>query len=161
MLMVLGGLVSLVGLLFTVLGLLVGSVGEVPAELQDQLGNLSISSLGGLVVVLGLMLAGYGAAGLAGGIGALLRRGWGRGTGMIVGGIGAIFSMSGVFPTRGAEISAVISLALLAAFSYSAWALVSARAWFTPREGEAPPAPVEPPSAPVEPPSVPPESRPG
>ncbi len=131
-LIVLGALIGLGGLLFTLLGALVGAVGEVPPELSDQLGSLSLNAVGGLAIVVGLALAAFGAVSVASGIGALVGRSWARVAGMIAALLGTIFSLTGIFPVSdGALAGGIVSLLLVATYAFSAWTLITSAGWFT------------------------------
>jgi hypothetical protein len=131
-LIVLGVLFGLGGLLVTLLGALVGAAGEVPPELSDQLGSLSLNAIGGLAILVGLALTAFGAVSVASGIGALAGRSWARVAGMIAALLGTIFSLTGIFPVSDGAIAAgIVSLVLVATYAFSAWGLITSAGWFT------------------------------
>jgi len=131
-LIVLGVIVGLLGLLFVLGGSLIGSIGDAP-DLQDQLGGIP-SAFGGFVATIGIIVVIYGLAQIVAGIYVFPGKSWARITGLILAVLGALFGLLGVIPGEGSNAGGiVVSLVVLAAYAFSAWALATNGRWFAPR----------------------------
>jgi hypothetical protein len=114
-LMVIGVVVTLIGLLFILGGALIGSVGNRP-----DLG----SDLNGL----------WGALELMSGIFALLGRAWARILAIVISVLGALFAVLGIVGSRAEGAgSPAVSLVLLVAYVFVIWAMASGGRYFAER----------------------------
>lgn len=81
-----GGIVAVVLAAFTLLiGLAVALLGDAINDFADDLGNA--------IVLIGLAVAAFGGFGLAAGIGAIMRRGWGRICSIVFGSVNGVFAL--------------------------------------------------------------------
>jgi hypothetical protein len=129
-LILLGVLVCLVGALVLLAGAIFPTLMDSP-EFQVQIGDLP-EAAGALFVVLGAILTGWGILEIVSGIFVLRGRGWARLTGIILAALGMLFALVGVLPGEGGMTAGgvAISVTVLAAYAYVAWALITSGAWF-------------------------------
>lgn len=130
-LIVLGVLIGFAGLLFALVGAAFPAMRESP-DLVDQLGPLP-ESFGVFILVLGLVLLGWGVMEVLAGAFVMRRRTWARIAGIVTGILGALAGLAGSLPgDTGANVVAIsISLLFLGAHVYAIWVLVRAGAWFS------------------------------
>jgi hypothetical protein len=129
-LIVMGVLIALAG---AACGLFAGAAGSIAS--QDTSGLLGGLGMG--LAVIGIILLVLGIASIAAGAGALGGKGWARWTGVIVsvlmvilGVLAILGSMSGVGQNM---TSLVFWLIVTVAYALTAWALISANAFFSAR----------------------------
>lgn len=128
-LIVLGLLVSLLGALAVLAGLVFPSVAESP-DIRGQFGELS-AALGGLILVVGAFILAYGLAELLTGIFLLAGRAWTRISGLVLAVLGILLSLVGVLPTEGGGAGTSLGFGIvLAAYAFVAWVLASQGSWF-------------------------------
>jgi hypothetical protein len=129
-LIVCGVLVGLLGLLFVLGGSLIGSMGDVP-ELQDQLAGVP-AAFGGFIATIGLIVVIYGIAQIVTGIYVFPGKSWARITGLILAVLGGLLALLGMLPgEQGVNASGIlVSLLVLAAYAFTAWALATNGRWF-------------------------------
>jgi hypothetical protein len=125
---VLGVLVGLFGALSLLAGAVFPSISET-ADFRDQFGNIS-SALGGLLLVIGILLLGFGVAQVITGIFVLPGRPWARMSGLVLAVLGILFSLVGVLPGEGNAGGSIVFAILLLAYAFSAWVLASKGSWF-------------------------------
>lgn len=103
------------GIVAVVLALFIGLAGFAIVLLGDFFGNWD-SDIGGVVILLGLAVLAFAAFGLAAGIGAILRRGWGKVCTIVFGAVNGVISLASFGSDDGAGGSItylVISLAIV------------------------------------------------
>jgi hypothetical protein len=129
-LIVCGVLVGLLGLLFVLGGSLIGSMGDAP-ELQEQLGGVP-AAFGGFIATIGLIVVVYGIAQVVTGIYVFPGKSWARIAGLILAVLGGLLALLGMFPSdQGVNAGGIIvSLVILAAYAFTAWALATNGRWF-------------------------------
>jgi hypothetical protein len=128
-LLVLGVLGALFGLLFFALAGMVGSLGQ--GGFFDEVPGMPPgfeTSIGGFVAVIGVIVIVYSLLYVAGGIGVLRSRGWGRVIGIVVGIISGLIWLAGVFsPSTSAngQSGILFSVVLLAIHAYIVVVLIA------------------------------------
>jgi hypothetical protein len=129
-LIVCGVLVGLLGLLFVLGGSLIGSMGDAP-ELQEQLGGVP-AAFGGFIATIGLIVVVYGIAQIVTGIYVFPGKSWARIAGLILAVLGGLLALLGMFPSdQGVNAGGIlVSLVILAAYAFTAWALATNGRWF-------------------------------
>ena len=131
-LIVIGSLVSLLGLLVVLGGALIGTVGEKP-DLGVDLPCVT-GAVGGIVAAIGLIVVLFGVLELMSGIFALLGRSWARILALVIAGLGALFALLGVVGSRSSDAGGpVINIVLLVAYIFVIWALATAGRWYAER----------------------------
>lgn len=120
-LIVLGGLLVLLGLLFVLTAPLMGDLANDP-DFVAQFGDIS-DSLQSFALTLGIVMGMFGAVQLLAGSFVLMRRTWARVTGMICAVLGGLFALLFVF--SGQPISTVIGLAVVTSYGYAFWVLTT------------------------------------
>jgi hypothetical protein len=129
-LIVSGVLVGLLGLLFVLGGSLIGSMGDAP-ELQDQLAGVP-PAFGGFIATIGLIVVIYGIAQIVTGIYVFPGKSWARIAGLILAVLGGLLALLGMLPgEQGVNaVGIVVSLLVVAAYAFTAWALATNGRWF-------------------------------
>jgi hypothetical protein len=124
-LLVLGILGALVSLLVLLAAGMVGSLGNSGAF--DEVPGMPAGFeriIGGLFLVVAIIIIGYTVLAIAGGIGVLRSRSWGRVLGIIVGVIGTLTWLAGVFSPDSNRGGAIFAFVLLAVHLYIAIILI-------------------------------------
>jgi hypothetical protein len=130
-LIVLGVLIALLGILFVLGGSLIGNMGDAP-ELQDQLEGVP-AAFGGILATIGVIVVLYGLGQIVTGIFVLPGRSWARIAGLILAVLGGLLALVGMLPSGQDGVNAgsiLVSLVVLAAYAYTAWALATNGRWF-------------------------------
>jgi hypothetical protein len=128
-LIVIGSLVTLLGLLVVLGGALIGSLGDRP-DLGVDLPGVT-GAVGGIVAVIGLIVVLFGVIELMSGIFALQGRAWARILAMVIAGLGAMFALLGIVGTQsGNSGGPAIDIVLLVAYIFVIWAMASAGRWY-------------------------------
>jgi len=128
-LIVLGTLVSLLGLFVVLGGALIGSMGDSPS-LGIDLEGLP-DAIGGFVAVLGAVVLGFGVVELLSGIFSLLGRAWARILAIVMSVLGGLFALIGILGSRsGDAASPIVNVVLLAAYVFVVWAMARAGRYF-------------------------------
>jgi hypothetical protein len=131
-LIVIGSLVSLLGLLVVLGGALIGSLGE-GQNLGVDLPGVT-GAVGGIVAIIGLIVVLFGVLELMSGIFALLGRAWARILAMVIAGLGALFALLGVVGSGSSDAGGqVINIVLLVAYIFVIWAMATAGRWYAER----------------------------
>ena len=126
-LIVMGVLIALAG---AACGLLGGAVSTADQQLPG------FGAFGGLIAIIGIVLLVLGIASIAAGAGALGGKGWARWTGVIVSVLMVIFGVLGILGSLGSTVGSnmtgmVFWLIVTVAYALTAWALISASAFFS------------------------------
>jgi hypothetical protein len=129
-LIVLGALTLLIGLLLLLgAALFAGAAGNVTPQAEvPGLGGM-LGAFAGIILVVMIIVLGFGALQLVTGIKVLSGRPWARVTGIVVGVIGGIFALAGI-GGEDAGGGVIISLALAAANAFVVFALATGGDWF-------------------------------
>ena len=131
-LMVLGVLVTLIGLLFILGGALIGGVGNRP-DLGIDLNGFS-GAVGGIVAVVGAIVVVFGVLELLSGIFTMLGRAWARILAIVISVLGALFAVLGIVGSRAEGAgSPAVSIVLLVAYIFVIWAMASGGRYFAER----------------------------
>ena len=133
-LIVLGALTLLIGLFVGVgASMFAGAAGglgqaaDVPAGYESVMGAFA-----GVIILIVILVLGWGILEILVGIKAMAGRGWARITGIVLGVIGALLSLGGLTnPDAGGGV--VINLAIAAAYIFVVFAFATAGAWFSSR----------------------------
>jgi len=120
-LIVIGGLLTLLGGVFVLTAPLMGDLANDP-DFVAQFGDIS-DSLQSFATTFGIILGMFGITQLVAGIFVLRVRTWARITGMICAILGALFALLFVF--SGQPVSAVIGMVVLVSYAYAFWALTT------------------------------------
>jgi hypothetical protein len=128
---VIGVLVTLFGLLIVLFGSLIGGVDN--AAFTDQFGTSFTGAVGGVLAVIGGILAAFGILEVLSGIFILPGRGWARITAIILSVIGGLFSLAGVAGGTGPRGGIVFPLIFLVAYVFVIWAMAVNGRWFADR----------------------------
>jgi hypothetical protein len=124
------------GVLLALAGAACGVFGGAFAGLGGQDPTGALGFLGGMALVGGIIILRLGILSIASGAGALSGRGWARWTGVVISVVLAIFlvliGISSLGVQEGAT-SGITSLVIGVLYALSAWALISASAWFAAR----------------------------
>ena len=136
-LIIFGVLFALFGLLFMLAGALFPALRDSP-ELSGQFGSLP-PSFGVFVLVVGAVLAVWGALEIVAAIFVLSGRTWARITAMVLAILGALISLASVIPGPNgvSPVGAVISGLFVAGHAFAIWALASNGRWFASSAGAA------------------------
>jgi hypothetical protein len=131
LLMILGGVLTLFGLLCVLIGALWDTLREQP-EFIRQAGNLP-ESFGAFLLALGLILLVWGVLQIVAGIYVLGRRSWARITGIILAILGALAGLATSLPGEGGlnPVALAISLLFAGGHVFIIWALTSSGRWFS------------------------------
>jgi hypothetical protein len=135
-----GSILGLIGLLVMLGGALFSSIKDTP-ELAGQLGAVD-DSFGVFILVLGAILAAWGALQVISAVYVLSRRTWARITAMILAILGALIGLASIIPGESgvAPTGVVISLAIVGGHAFAIWALASQGGWFSASEPAVPAA---------------------
>lgn len=133
-----GAILGLIGLLVMLGGAMFSAIKDSP-ELAGQLGAVD-DSFGAFILVLGAVLAAWGALQVVSAIYVLSRRTWARIAAMILAILGALIGLASIIPgENGATPTGiVISLAIVGGHVFAIWALASQGRWFSAVEPGAP-----------------------
>jgi len=130
-LIVIGTLVSLLGLVVVLGGALIGTIGD-RSDLVDLPGVTG--AVGGIVAIIGAIVVIFGVIELVSGIFALLGRGWARILAMVIAVLGALFALLGAFGSQSGDAGGpVVNILLLIAYGFVIWAMATAGRWFAER----------------------------
>jgi hypothetical protein len=130
-LIVLGVLVSLIGVVFILAAALFGSIVDME-EFTAQFGTMS-AAMGGFIATLGFLVLAYGVLHVLTGIFVLPGKSWARITGLIVASLGTLFALVGLLPGEGGytALGLIISVGVLAGYVYAIYALATTGWWFS------------------------------
>lgn len=127
----LGTLVALFGTLFLLVGMMFDTIRSM-AGVSEQLSDIP-EAFGGFIVAVGLLVLAFGVLQVVAGIFVLRGRSWARITGLILSTLGVLLALVLVLPGEGSTpTGSLVSLAILAAYGYVFWALITGRGWFAP-----------------------------
>lgn len=129
-LIVIGVVVTLIGLLLVVGGALIVGVGDRP-DLGIDL--MPTGPLGGFVAVVGAIVVLFGVLELLSGIFALLGRGWARILAIVMSVLGGLFALLGIFSSTRDGGGPILSIALLVAYVFVIWAMAAGGRYFAQR----------------------------
>jgi len=133
--------VTLAAIYLIVMGVLIALAGAACGLLGGAVstGDSQLPGLGGLgmgIAVIGIILLVLGIVSIAAGAGALGGRGWARWTGVVVSVLMVILGVLGILGSLGTNIGSnmtglVFWLIVTVAYALTAWALISASAFFS------------------------------
>ena len=131
LLIIFGVVLALLGLLVMLGGALFPALKDSP-ELAGQLGAVD-DSFGVFILVLGVIMAGWGGLQVVAAIFVLSRRTWARITAMILAILGALIGLATIIPGENglSPVGATISLLFVGGHSFAIWALASQGRWFS------------------------------
>ena len=131
-LIVIGTLVSLLGLLVVLGGALIGTLDEGQSLGVDLPGVTG--ALGGVVAIVGLIVVLFGVLELMSGIFALLGRAWARILAMVIAGLGALFAFLGLVGSQSSDAGGLgVNIVLLVAYIFVIWAMATSGRWYAER----------------------------
>ena len=131
LLIIFGVVLALLGLLVMLGGALFPALKDSP-ELAGQLGAVD-DSFGVFILVLGVIMAGWGGLQVVAAIFVLSRRTWARITAMILAILGALIGLATIIPGENglSPVGATISLLFVGGHAFAIWALASQGRWFS------------------------------
>ena len=132
-LIVIGTLVSLLGLFVVLGGALISTIGE-GRDLGVDLPGVT-GAVGGIVAIIGAIVVAFGVIELVSGIFALLGRAWARILAIVIAALGALFALLGAVggSQSGDASGPVINIVLLVAYGFVIWAMATAGRWYAER----------------------------
>ncbi len=130
-LIVFGAILGLIGLLVMLGGAMFSAIKDQP-ELAGQLGQVS-DAFGVFILIVGALMATWGALQVLAAIFVLRGRTWARITAMIVAILGALIGLASIIPGENGvtPVGVVISLVIVGGHAFAIWALASQGRWFS------------------------------
>lgn len=130
LMIVIGVLVTLLGLLFVLFGTLLGGAGG--TTFSGQFGDLT-TAMAGVFAVIGIIVAGFGILEVLSGIYMLSGRSWARILAIILSVLGGLVSLGGVAGGSEPRGAIVLPLIFLVCYLFIIWAAAAHGKWFAGR----------------------------
>jgi hypothetical protein len=130
-LIVFGAILGLIGLLVMLGGAMFSAIKDQP-ELAGQLGQVN-DAFGVFILIVGALMAAWGALQVVAAIFVLRGRTWARITAMILAILGALIGLASIIPGENGvtPVGVVISLVIVGGHAFAIWALASQGRWFS------------------------------
>jgi len=129
---VLGSLITLLGLFVLIAGVFVGGAANQINVSTPGFNGLA-GAVAGVIIVIALIFLAFGILDIVAGANVLGGRSWARITGIVVAAIFGLLSLPGLFNGNNGAGGPIFGLILVAANAFVIWALATTGSWFAAR----------------------------